>query len=104
MNFGISDKLYFFLQNERILRGKKHTALFQTYNWEKSSFFSTHSYMYLHRYKQIRGRGGMYTPPPGQIGLSIENAPQPPPPLIWPRPKGMKRNCPIEIPEQRAGW
>ena len=36
--------------------------------------------------------------------FSIENAPQPPPPLIWPRPKGMKRNCPLEIPEQRLGW
>ena len=29
---GISNKLYFFLQNEIILRGKKHTAPFQTYN------------------------------------------------------------------------
>ena len=36
--------------------------------------------------------------------FSIENAPQPPPPLIWPRPKGMKGNCPLEIPEQRVGW
>ena len=25
-------------------------------------------------------------------------------PLIWPRPKGMKGNCPFEIPKQRAGW
>ena len=30
----------FFLQNEIILRGKKHTTLFQTYCWEKSSFFN----------------------------------------------------------------
>ena len=36
--------------------------------------------------------------------FSKENAPQPPPPLIWPRPKAMKGNCPLEIPEQRAGW
>ena len=38
-NFGISDELYFFQGNEITLRGKKCTALFQTHNWEKSSFF-----------------------------------------------------------------
>ena len=32
--------LIFFRQNEIILQGKKRTALFQTYNWEKSSFFN----------------------------------------------------------------
>ena len=36
--------------------------------------------------------------------FSIENAPQPPPPLIWLRHKGIKGTCPLEIPKQRAGW
>ena len=31
----------FFRWNAMISWGKKHTALFQTHNWEKSSFFST---------------------------------------------------------------
>ena len=31
----------FFLRNEIISWGKKHTALFQTHNWEKPSFFNT---------------------------------------------------------------
>ena len=39
-NFGISDKLCF-RWNEMVSWVKKHTALFQTHNWEKSSFFST---------------------------------------------------------------
>ena len=34
-NSGISDKLYYFRQNEIILLGKKRIALYQTYNWEK---------------------------------------------------------------------
>ena len=37
-NFGISDELHFFWQNEITLWGKKRTALFQAYKWEKSSF------------------------------------------------------------------
>ena len=35
------DKLYFFQRNEKTLWGKMNTALFQTHNWEKSSFFNT---------------------------------------------------------------
>ena len=39
-NFIISDELYFFSRRNGIISwGKKHTALFQTHNWEKSSFF-----------------------------------------------------------------
>ena len=34
----ISDELYFFRQNEITLWGKKHTNLFQTYDWANSSF------------------------------------------------------------------
>ena len=33
-NSGISAQLNFFRQNEINLRGKKRTALFQTYNWK----------------------------------------------------------------------
>ena len=40
-NFGISEELYFFRRSEKFLWGKKRTALFQTQNWEKSSFFNT---------------------------------------------------------------
>ena len=39
-----------------------------------SSKYSTHSYIYLHRYPQIRGRGAYMPPtPPGQIGLRVMN-------------------------------
>ena len=38
-NCGISDEFHFFRQKEITLCGKKHTAFFQTYDWEKSSFF-----------------------------------------------------------------
>ena len=62
----------FFLQNNVVLRGKKHTALFQNYNWEKSSF-PTHTYMYLHRSTQIR-TGGAYMPhPPGVYRFILKN-------------------------------
>ena len=56
----ISDKLYFFLQNEIIL-------LFSKLIIGTSEVFSTHSYVYLHRYTQIRGGGGggIYAPTPG---------------------------------------
>ena len=37
-------------------------APFQTHNWEKS-IFSARSYVYLHRYTQIRDRGGTMCPP-----------------------------------------
>ena len=39
-NCGISDKLHFFRQIEITLWGEKRTAFFQTYKWEKSSFFN----------------------------------------------------------------
>ena len=39
MNF-ISNELHFVFGNEITLWGKKHTALFQTYDWEKSIFFN----------------------------------------------------------------
>ena len=39
-NCGISDELHFCRQNEITLWGKKRTALFQTHNREKSSFFN----------------------------------------------------------------
>ena len=39
--FCISEELYLFPPKRDDIRGKKRTALFQTHNWEKSSFFST---------------------------------------------------------------
>ena len=56
-----------FQRNERILWGKKFTALFQTHDWEKWSF-STRSYVFLSSYTHIRNMGAQYAPP-GQIGL-----------------------------------
>ena len=67
MKFGYFRRNSFFGQNKIILRGKKRTALFQTYNLEKSSFFSTRSCMYLHRYTQIRDREGIYAPLPTRL-------------------------------------
>ena len=55
-------------RNQITLRGKKCTALFQTHNWEKSSF-SISSYAYLHRYTQIDG--GHNVPPMAKKGLII---------------------------------
>ena len=54
----ISDKLYFFLQNEIILRGKNHTALFQTYHWEKSSFFNAPVHVFEQIYTNTWQGGG----------------------------------------------
>ena len=56
-------------RNKKTSCGKKHTALFQTHNSEKSSFFSAGSYVYFHGYIQIRDRGGTMCPLPVLIGL-----------------------------------
>ena len=50
--------LIFFRQNEIILRGKKNTSLFQTYDWEKSSFFNA-----LVRCLDVRAGGGRHKCP-----------------------------------------
>ena len=54
-NVGISDELYLFEGNQINIQGKTWSALFQTHNWEKSSFL-THSYAYLNRYTQIHNK------------------------------------------------
>ena len=59
----------FFRQNEIILQGKQRTALFQTYDWEKSSFSPSH--VYLHRITKYVP-GGAYISPLGLIGLTAE--------------------------------
>ena len=41
MNFWYFRQTLFFLQKDMILRGRKHTALFQTYNWENEVFQRT---------------------------------------------------------------
>ena len=58
-NSGISDELYFFRQNKILVWGEKHTALFQTHNWE-CQVFSTR---FLRGYTQI--------PDTGQIGSKL---------------------------------
>ena len=49
-----------FFPEKKIFTGKNPTDLFQTYNWEKSSFFNAlvvcTTYVYLHSYTQICGR------------------------------------------------
>ena len=51
---------------------KKHTALFQTYNWEKSSFFNALVHVFAQIYANT-WHGGIYLPPPpGQIGLILQ--------------------------------
>ena len=40
----------FFQRNEITLRGKKCTALFQTHNWEKSSFFNKLVFVFAQKY------------------------------------------------------
>ena len=69
-NFGISDKLYFFRVNEIILWGKKHMALFQTHNWEKSSFFSTLVRVFARLHANTWQGGGHNAPPLVLIGLN----------------------------------
>ena len=77
-NSGISDELHFFLQSEITLWGKKRTAHFQTYNWEKSS--SMRLYVYVHSAE-------IYAPlshhsPPVLIGLTNLVSPGTSPPLF----------------------
>ena len=69
-NFGISDKLYFFAETRYFSCGKKRTALFQTRNWEKSSFFTT--LIYIHMCTPLYAntwQRGTICPPPVLIGL-----------------------------------
>ena len=72
MKFWYFRRTLFFSQgNEITLRGKKCTALFQTHNQEKSSFFNA----LLRVFAQICAntwQGGHNVPPPlGQIGLTL---------------------------------
>ena len=54
----------FFQGNEITLRGKKCTALFQTHNWEKSSFFNGLVRVFAQIYANT-WQGGHNVPPPG---------------------------------------
>ena len=66
MNFVYFRQPLFFLQNEIIYRGKKHAGLFQTYNWEKSSFFNALVRVFAETtdiLKYVAG-GGIYGPLP----------------------------------------
>ena len=58
----------FFLQNEIILWGHKHAALFQTYNSEKSSFFNALKHIFAQIYAKT-WQGGHLCLHLGQIGL-----------------------------------
>ena len=52
---------------QEALWGKKRTALFQTHNCQVFfQFFSTHSYVSLPGYTQIRDRGAQCAPPPSR--------------------------------------
>ena len=55
----------FFLGETRLFSGIKSILPFSKLIIEKSQVFSTRSYAYLHRYTQIRNRGGTMCPPPG---------------------------------------
>ena len=54
------------------LWGKKRTALFQTHNWEKSSFFSTLIRVYAWFYANTRQGGTLCRPSPDLIGLNLK--------------------------------
>ena len=69
MKFGYFRRNSFFGQNKIILRGKKRTALFQTYNLEKTSFFQQNHACFCTDIRKYVA-GGAYMPPPlGHIGL-----------------------------------
>ena len=53
---------FFFLRNEITLRGKKCLALFQTQNWEKSSFFNAFVCVFARIYANT-WQGGHNVPP-----------------------------------------
>ena len=61
---GISDELYFFSETWWF-HGVKSILPFSKLIMGKSQAFSSPSYVYLHRYRQIRDRGGRMCPPPG---------------------------------------
>ena len=61
---GIYKKIVFFLQNDIILRGKKHTALFQTYNLEKF-FQRTRTCICTDIRKYVAGGGHICPSSPG---------------------------------------
>ena len=62
MNF-ISNELHFFFGNEITLWGKKHTALFQTYDWEKSIFFNALVCVFGEINANTWRGGGVHAPP-----------------------------------------
>ena len=74
-NFGISDELW----NEIISRSKKCTALFQTHNWEKLSFFKARTRICIAQIYANTWQGGAQCaivppsfprgPPLGQLGI-----------------------------------
>ena len=65
--------LFLFRQNEIIWRGKKCTALFQTYNWEQSSFFNAFVRVFAQMYANTCQEGHICLPPLGQIGLKSDH-------------------------------
>ena len=71
MKFGYFRRNSFFGQNEIILRGKKHIALLQTFNWEKSSFFNALVHVFAQIYANT-WQGGHICPSLGQIGLNTQ--------------------------------
>ena len=60
MKFWYFRRTLFFRQKEVILQGKQSTALFQTYDWEKSSFFNPLIRVFAQVYANTcRGGGGI---------------------------------------------
>ena len=64
MNFIFSPR------NKKISCGKKHTVLFQTHNWEKSSFFSRLIRVFSRLYPNT-WQGGHNVPPAGPNRVSV---------------------------------
>ena len=61
----------FFWRNKIISLGNKRTALFQTHNWEKSSFFSTLIILVFSRLYANTWQGGHNVPPAGPNRVKI---------------------------------
>ena len=57
----------FFQGNEITLRGKKCTALFQTHNWEKSSFFNELVRVFAQIHAYTYREGGHSPPGPNRV-------------------------------------